>query len=85
MSGRAHDDGVEEIDLQELTSAVEFAADFDVGLRGRGIAARVIVHEDDGRSAGDNSGAEDFARMDKDLSQCADCNEAVAFDLATHV
>ena len=48
---------IEHVDLQQLPGADEIAGDLDVRLGGRGIAARMIVRDDNGRGVGrDGSG-----------------------------
>ena len=39
----ADDDVVNQLDLQQLTGATQIARHFDVGFRGRGFTARMIV------------------------------------------
>lgn len=64
--GVADDDVVEDFDFEELAGADEFAGETDVAFGGHGVAAGVIVGEDDGRSIGDDGGAEDLPGMDEE-------------------
>ena len=52
MRRAAEDDVVQHFDLQQLAGAYEVARDLEVGLRGRGIAAGVIMDRSEERRVG---------------------------------
>src|SRR2546425_7730909 len=62
----ANDDVVEHFDLKQLSGSNEITRDFDVGLRGRWVAAWMIVDEHDSRGIRRNGPLEDFAGMDQE-------------------
>ena len=49
---RAHDDVVQNVNFDQLTTPDEVTCDFDVGFGWTGVATRMIVHEDYGGCAG---------------------------------
>ena len=55
---------VEHFDFQELAGAHEVAGDGNVGFGRGGVAAGVIVNENDGRGIGGHGVAKDVARVD---------------------
>jgi hypothetical protein len=57
---------IEHLDFHKLTGTYQVTGNLDVGLRGRGVAARVIVREHDGGSSGDDREPEHLPRVDKD-------------------
>ena len=56
---------IQDLDIQELPGTNEIVGYFDVSIRWRHVAARVIVHQDDGSGARHNSAPEHFAGVDK--------------------
>ena len=56
---------VEDVDLQQLPGADEVAGDGEVGLGGGGVAAGVVVDEDERGGVGGDGGAEDLAGVDE--------------------
>ena len=52
-------------DLERLGGRRDLARHVDIGARGRGIAARMIVHQDDGRGAELQRALDDLARIDR--------------------
>ena len=51
MAGIAHDDVVENFDFEKLARSNEVASDLDVRFGRRGVAARMVVRNDDGSGA----------------------------------
>src|SRR5438445_11426392 len=51
MAGISHDDVVENFDFQKLTGSNEVASDLDVRFGRRGVAARMVVRNDDSSGA----------------------------------
>ena len=47
VAGMAHDNVVENFDFQKLTRSNEVASDLDVRFGRRGVAARMVVRNDD--------------------------------------
>ena len=76
----AHNDVVQHLDFKELTCANEVAGHFDVRFRWLWLTARVVVHEDDGGSSGNNSGPEDHGCVHEKGVFCAHREQLVPFD-----
>lgn len=66
----ADDDVIEKIDADNFGGFAELAGDLNVGRARRGIAARVIVHADQGGGAFANGVSENLARMDQTVGGC---------------
>jgi len=58
---------VEHLDLEQVSGTDEIAGDADVGFGRGGIAAGMVVGEDDGMGTGGDGGTKDFAGVDEDL------------------
>jgi len=54
---------VEDLNPEELAGGDEAARQRDVLGRGLGVAARVVVRQEQRRGAGEDRGLEDFARL----------------------
>ena len=65
LTRMAHNNMIQNLDIQELPCTNEIVGCFDVSIRWRHVAARVIVHQDDGSDARHNSAPEHFAAMYK--------------------
>ena len=61
----ADDDVVEELDAEELAALVKALGDAAVFRAGRGVAAGMVVGDDDSGGAGDNRVLEYFAKIHK--------------------
>ena len=68
----ADDEVVVESDRHDAACFDEHAGELDVRFRGCGIAAGVIVGDDEAISVVPDSGIENFARVDEHLRECAD-------------
>lgn len=62
-------DVIEDFNFEQLSGADQIAGDLYVGVGRRRIAARVIVHQENGGSGSDDCGAKDFARMNVNAIQ----------------
>src|SRR5438552_3617292 len=58
-----HDDVIEHLDAQRLAGFLQATSDGKVFVAGRGVAARMIVYQDDGFSGVLDGRAIDFARV----------------------
>ena len=63
MAGLADDDVVVHGDAELGGGLLDLAGHLDVGLGGRGIAGRVVVHQDERRGAELKRALDDFARI----------------------
>src|SRR5437763_13628017 len=69
LGAPAENDMIENLDFQKLTRADQVARYFDIRFRRSGIAAGMIVHQDDGRGVARNGCLEHLARMHQDCVQ----------------
>lgn len=73
------DDVVDDRDSNDLGGLFQAFGDTDVLIAGRGIAAGMVVDDEDTVGSIADGGAEDFSGMDEAIPQSADC-DLVAFD-----
>jgi len=66
------DDVVEQLDIEDLAGFPKALREFDVVGRGGGVAARVVMREDDFDCAGQEGRDEGFAWRDDELARCTD-------------
>src|SRR4051812_19977975 len=64
-AGAAEDDVILNLNLQNLAGFDQGARNFDIRFGGRWISAGMIMGEDDGGGPEDESGFENFARVDQ--------------------
>ncbi len=83
--GGAVDDMVEDGDAHQGGCAHEFASEADVGFGGCGIAARVVMGEDDGASIGYDGGTEDVPGANHDAVDRAGGEHFVTDDAVADV
>ena len=85
MAGVADDDVVENFHLQQLPGADEVTGDLDVGFRGVGKAARVVMKQNEGAGPGSHRGPEDFTRRNKNGVHRTNGHEVMTPDAAARV
>ena len=76
---------IKEFDFDELPGPNEIAGNFDIGLRRRGVAARMIMHDDNRRCTRDNRTSEDLTRMNEQRVHSADSDQLMALNPASGV
>ena len=76
---------IEDLDADGVSSEDEVARELAVAERGRGVAAGVVVAEDEGGGVPQQSGAEDLAGVNGRAVTVADAVELDVEDLVLHV
>src|SRR5437867_913297 len=71
----ANDDVIEHFDLEELPASNEVAGYSDVGFARRWVAGRMVVHQHEGRSIGNNGHLENFPGVNQQRVECSRRND----------
>ena len=76
---------IEHFDFEQLPGTDQIASDFYVGIGRRWIAARVIVHQENGGSGSDDGSAKHFARVNMNRIEQSDADQVMADQTAAGV